>query len=51
MFSKIIHALSARKHNQFIAINCGPIRGTINSGVWPRKGSFTGATSERKGYF
>ncbi|MEJ7586480.1 MAG: sigma 54-interacting transcriptional regulator [Ferruginibacter sp.] len=26
-FSQIIHALSARKHNPFIAVNCGAIRG------------------------
>ncbi|HOY16032.1 MAG TPA: sigma-54 dependent transcriptional regulator [Haliscomenobacter sp.] len=53
VFSKIIHALSARKHNQFIAINCGAIpEGTINSELFGHeKGSFTGATSERKGYF
>ena len=25
VFSKVIHSLSARKHNQFIAINCGAI--------------------------
>jgi DNA-binding NtrC family response regulator len=53
VFSKIIHALSARKHNQFIAINCGAIpEGTINSELFGHeKGSFTGATAERKGYF
>jgi DNA-binding NtrC family response regulator len=53
VFSKIIHALSARKHNGFIAINCGAIpEGTINSELFGHeKGSFTGATSERKGYF
>ncbi|MCB0684960.1 MAG: sigma-54-dependent Fis family transcriptional regulator [Saprospiraceae bacterium] len=52
-FSKIIHALSPRKHNTFIAINCGAIpEGTINSELFGHeKGSFTGATSERKGYF
>lgn len=52
-FSKIIHSLSARKHNKFIAINCGAIpEGTINSELFGHeKGSFTGATSERKGYF
>ncbi len=51
--SKIIHALSARKHNTFIAINCGAIpEGTINSELFGHeKGAFTGATSERKGYF
>jgi DNA-binding NtrC family response regulator len=53
VFSKIIHSISARKHNGFIAINCGAIpEGTINSELFGHeKGSFTGATSERKGYF
>lgn len=53
VFSKIIHSLSARKHNQFIAINCGAIpEGTINSELFGHeKGSFTGATGDRKGYF
>jgi DNA-binding NtrC family response regulator len=53
VFSQIIHALSARKHNKFIAINCGAIpEGTINSELFGHeKGSFTGATGERKGYF
>lgn len=53
VFSKIIHALSPRKHNQFIAINCGAIpEGTINSELFGHdKGAFTGATSDRKGYF
>ena len=53
VFSKIIHSLSPRKHNKFIAINCGAIpEGTINSELFGHeKGSFTGATSERKGYF
>ncbi len=53
VFSRIIHTLSARKHNQFIAINCGAIpEGTINSELFGHeKGSFTGALGERKGYF
>ena len=53
VFSKIIHGMSARKHNKFIAINCGAIpEGTINSELFGHeKGAFTGATSERKGYF
>ncbi len=53
VFSKIIHALSARKHNEFIAVNCGAIpEGTINSELFGHeKGSFTGAINERKGYF
>ncbi len=53
VFSKIIHSLSPRKHNGFIAINCGAIpEGTINSELFGHeKGAFTGATGERKGYF
>ena len=52
-FSKIIHALSPRKHGQFIAINCGAIpEGTIDSELFGHeKGSFTGANDARKGYF
>lgn len=52
-FSKIIHSLSKRKHNPFIAINCGAIpAGTINSELFGHeKGAFTGAVGERKGYF
>ena len=52
-FSKIIHSLSSRKHGQFIAINCGAIpEGTIDSELFGHeKGSFTGATDARKGYF
>jgi len=52
-FSKIIHSLSARKHGQFIAINCGAIpEGTIDSELFGHeKGSFTGAQEARKGYF
>ncbi len=53
VFSQIIHALSARKHNQFIAVNCGAIpEGTIDSELFGHeKGSFTGAVDARKGYF
>lgn len=52
-FSKIIHALSSRKHGPFIAINCGAIpEGTIDSELFGHvKGSFTGAIDDRKGYF
>lgn len=52
-FSKIIHSVSPRKHNDFIAINCGAIpEGTINSELFGHeKGAFTGAIGERKGYF
>lgn len=52
-FSKIIHALSPRKHKEFIPINCGSIpEGTIDSELFGHeKGSFTGAHEARKGYF
>jgi DNA-binding NtrC family response regulator len=52
-FSKIIHSNSARKHGQFIAINCGAIpEGTIDSELFGHeKGSFTSAHEARKGYF
>ncbi len=50
---KIIHALSHRKHAKYIAVNCGAIpEGTIDSELFGHeKGSFTGATAARKGYF
>lgn len=53
VFSQIIHALSSRKHNPFIAVNCGAIpEGTIDSELFGHeKGSFTGAVDARKGYF
>lgn len=53
IFSQIIHALSPRKHNPFIAVNCGAIpEGTIDSELFGHeKGSFTGAVDARKGYF
>lgn len=52
-FPKIIHALGTRKHGQYIAVNCGAIPdGTIDSELFGHeKGSFTGATDTRKGYF
>ena len=53
VFSKVIHNLSSRKHNPFIAVNCGAIpEGTIDSGLFGHeKGAFTGASDSRKGYF
>ncbi|GAA4454437.1 sigma-54 dependent transcriptional regulator [Rurimicrobium arvi] len=53
IFSQIIHSLSARKHNPFIAVNCGAIpEGTIDSELFGHeKGAFTGAVDSRKGYF
>ena len=52
-FPKIIHQLSHRKHNKYIAVNCGAIPdGTIDSELFGHeKGAFTGANTARKGYF
>ena len=52
-FPQIIHSYSARKHNKYIAVNCGAIpEGTIDSELFGHeKGSFTGAIDSRKGYF
>jgi len=49
----IIHANSSRKHGKYIAVNCGAIpEGTMDSELFGHvKGSFTGASAERKGYF
>ena len=53
VFPKIIHQNSHRKHNKYIAVNCGAIpEGTIDSELFGHeKGAFTGATSSRSGYF
>ncbi len=52
-FPQIIHQNSLRKHGPYIAVNCGAIpEGTIDSELFGHeKGSFTGALSDRKGYF
>lgn len=52
-FPQIIHQFSRRKHGTYIAVNCGSIpEGTIDSELFGHeKGSFTGATGDRKGYF
>lgn len=53
VFAQIIYQLGARKHNNFIAVNCGAIpEGTIDSELFGHeKGAFTGASESRKGYF
>ncbi len=50
---QVIHQLSARKHAEYIAVNCGAIpEGTIDSELFGHeKGAFTGATGSRQGYF
>ncbi len=52
-FPQVIHNYSSRKHNKYIAVNCGAIpEGTIDSELFGHeKGSFTGATEMRRGYF
>ena len=52
-FPQVIHAHSARKHNKYVAVNCGAIpEGTIDSELFGHeKGAFTGALDSRKGYF
>ncbi len=53
IFSQVIHNNSTRKHNSYIAVNCGAIpQGTIDSELFGHeKGAFTGAHDNRKGYF
>jgi len=53
IFPQVIHSYSARKHGQYIAVNCGAIpEGTIDSELFGHeKGSFTGASDSRKGHF
>ena len=53
VFPKIIHENSKRRHEKYMAVNCGAIpAGTINSELFGHeKGSFTGAISDHKGYF
>ncbi|MFR9623906.1 MAG: sigma-54 factor interaction domain-containing protein, partial [Rikenellaceae bacterium] len=52
-FPQVIHAHSSRKHNKYIAVNCGAIpEGTIDSELFGHeKGAFTGAVEMRRGYF
>ncbi|MBR2961890.1 MAG: sigma-54-dependent Fis family transcriptional regulator [Alistipes sp.] len=52
-FPQIIHSYSARKHDKYVAVNCGAIpEGTIDSELFGHeKGAFTGAIDSRKGYF
>lgn len=50
---RVIHDLSPRCRNKYLAINCGSIpEGTIDSELFGHeKGSFTGAIGESDGYF
>jgi transcriptional regulator with PAS, ATPase and Fis domain len=53
IFAKAIHEFSRRANNQFLSINCGAIpEGILESELFGhKKGSFTGAFDNRKGYF
>lgn len=50
---RIIHQNSLRRNGKYLAVNCGAIpEGTISAELFGHeKGAFTGAVSERKGYF
>tara|TARA_R110001592_G_scaffold307299_2_gene580636 strand:+ start:144637 stop:145887 length:1251 start_codon:yes stop_codon:yes gene_type:complete len=50
---KVIHHFSQRRSEKYIAVNCGSIpEGTLESELFGHvKGSFTGAESDRRGYF
>lgn len=53
LVAKAIHALSRRKRESMVTVNCGAIpEGIIESELFGHeKGSFTGAAGPRKGYF
>lgn len=53
VFHKIIHSNSPRKFKKCVTVNCGGLpEGTIDSELFGHvKGSFTGALTDRKGYF
>lgn len=53
VFAKAIHEYSSRAENQMISVNCGAIpEGILESELFGhKKGSFTGASADRKGYF
>ena len=52
-FARIIHQYSARRSNSFFVVNCGALaKELVNSELFGHvKGSFTGSTETRKGYF
>jgi len=52
-FARIIHQYSQRRQAPFFVVNCGALpKELVNSELFGHvKGSFTGATDNRKGYF
>ena len=53
LFAEAIHRASSRSKNKLISVNCGAIpEGILESELFGhKKGSFTGAVDDRKGYF
>lgn len=53
IFARAIHNFSPRSGKELVSVNCGAIPETLLESelFGHRKGSFTGATDDRKGYF
>ena len=53
MVARTLHELSARKENEFVAVNCAAIPETLlESEIFGHeKGAFTGAEGRRRGLF
>lgn len=53
VFARAIHGYSKRSSQELVSVNCGAIpEGLLESELFGhKKGSFTGATDDRKGYF
>ncbi len=53
VFARAIHSFSPRAKRKLVSVNCGAIpEGILESELFGhKKGSFTGATNDRKGYF
>ena len=53
IFARAIHGFSRRSNNELVSVNCGAIpEGILESELFGhKKGSFTGSTEDRKGYF
>lgn len=53
IFARAIHGASGRSNKELVSVNCGAIpEGILESELFGhKKGSFTGSTEDRKGYF